>query len=80
MISVVLSVNYFAHVFGIVGGGGLCICSKVWDAVTGQELRTVQHNQIVKSVAFSPDSARICTGLQVNDKRRDIVCCALCQY
>ena len=29
---------------------------KVWDAVTGDELKTFAHKHIVKCVAFSPDA------------------------
>lgn len=35
---------------------------KVWDAVTGDELHSFQHNHIVKSVNFSKDSALLVTG------------------
>lgn len=35
---------------------------KVWDAVTGKELRDLPHGHIVKTVAFSPDSKRLATG------------------
>ncbi|MEQ1906438.1 MAG: protein kinase, partial [Pirellulaceae bacterium] len=40
---------------------------KLWDAATGQELRTLQgHTEDVLSVAFSPDGARIVSGSQDN--------------
>lgn len=35
---------------------------KVWDAITGEELHSFQHNHIVKSVDFSNDSAFLATG------------------
>lgn len=35
---------------------------KLWDAVTGRLLRTVEHSNWVSSVAFSPDAARLLSG------------------
>ncbi len=35
---------------------------KVWDAVTGDELKSFTHKHIVKSVAFSPDGKSLLTG------------------
>lgn len=36
--------------------------SQVWDAITGDVLQSFQHQHIVKSVAFSADSAYLVTG------------------
>ncbi|KAE8738473.1 hypothetical protein FOCC_FOCC016032 [Frankliniella occidentalis] len=36
--------------------------AKVWDAVSGDELHSFQHNHIVKSVGFSADSSHFVTG------------------
>lgn len=35
---------------------------QVWDAVSGEEVHSFQHNHIVKSVNFSSDSVRFATG------------------
>jgi serine-threonine kinase receptor-associated protein len=35
---------------------------QVWDAVTGEEIHSFQHNHIVKSVNFSSDSTLFATG------------------
>ncbi|XP_060522954.1 serine-threonine kinase receptor-associated protein [Cylas formicarius] len=42
--------------------GAADFTGKVWDAVTGEELHSFQHNHIVKSVNFSKDSALLATG------------------
>ena len=34
----------------------------VWDGITGQMLATLGHGHIVKTVDFSPDSKRLCSG------------------
>lgn len=39
----------------------------MWDAISGEELHSFSHPHIVKSVAFSPDGARLLTGC--NDKK-----------
>ena len=36
--------------------------AKLWDALSGAELHTLQHKHIVKSVCFSSDSSRLYTG------------------
>jgi WD40 repeat protein len=36
--------------------------AKLWDALSGAELHTLQHKHIVKSVCFSADSTRLYTG------------------
>lgn len=41
---------------------GLTITGKVWDAISGEELHSFQHNHIVKSVDFSKDSSNLVTG------------------
>jgi serine-threonine kinase receptor-associated protein len=38
--------------------------AKLWDALTGAELHTLQHKHIVKSLAFSADGSRLYTGGQ----------------
>ena len=40
--------------------------AKVWDAITGACLHTLEHGHIVKTLAFSPDDTRLATGC--NDK------------
>jgi WD40 repeat protein len=44
---------------GRVASGSEDKTVKVWDAATGQALKTLQHENGVKSVAFSPDGLRI---------------------
>src|ERR1700760_4834846 len=34
----------------------LTICRKVWDTHTGESLHTLQHNHIVRAIAFPPQS------------------------
>ncbi|KAL0278784.1 UNVERIFIED_CONTAM: hypothetical protein PYX00_000495 [Menopon gallinae] len=36
--------------------------AKLWDAITGEEICSFQHNHIVKSVMFSSDSGLLATG------------------
>jgi serine-threonine kinase receptor-associated protein len=36
--------------------------AKLWDALTGAELHTLQHKHIVKSLAFSADGTKLYTG------------------
>lgn len=40
----------------------LYFIGKVWDAISGEELHSFQHNHIVKSVNFSNDSGYLSTG------------------
>lgn len=35
---------------------------QLWDAITGEEIYSFQHNHIVKSVTFSSDSGLLATG------------------
>ncbi|XP_050298432.1 serine-threonine kinase receptor-associated protein [Anthonomus grandis grandis] len=42
--------------------GAADFTGKVWDAISGEELHSFQHNHIVKSVDFSQDSALFATG------------------
>ncbi|XP_018329759.1 serine-threonine kinase receptor-associated protein [Agrilus planipennis] len=42
--------------------GAADFTGKVWDAITGEELHSFQHNHIVKSVNFSKDSHKLVTG------------------
>ncbi|KAJ8915128.1 hypothetical protein NQ315_000380 [Exocentrus adspersus] len=42
--------------------GAADFTGKVWDAISGEELHSFQHNHIVKSVNFSKDSALLTTG------------------
>ncbi|RZB38663.1 serine-threonine kinase receptor-associated protein [Asbolus verrucosus] len=42
--------------------GAADFTGKVWDAISGEELHSFQHNHIVKSVNFSKDSALLATG------------------
>lgn len=36
--------------------------AKIWDALTGLERASLPHSHIVRTAAFSPDSARLVTG------------------
>jgi WD40 repeat protein len=40
------------------------VFSKIWDAVSGEELHTFQHKHIVKCVDFSTDGNRLLSGSQ----------------
>lgn len=42
--------------------GAADFTGKVWDAITGEELHSFQHNHIVKTVNFSKDSNLLVTG------------------
>ncbi|XP_017786885.1 PREDICTED: serine-threonine kinase receptor-associated protein [Nicrophorus vespilloides] len=42
--------------------GAADFTGKVWDAVSGEELHSFQHNHIVKSVDFTQDTASLVTG------------------
>lgn len=42
--------------------GAADFSGKIWDAATGEELHSFQHNHIVKSVQFSNDSQLLTTG------------------
>lgn len=42
--------------------GAADFTGKVWDAISGEELHSFQHNHIVKSVNFSKDSKFLVTG------------------
>lgn len=42
--------------------GAADFTGKVWDAITGEEMYSFQHNHIVKSVNFSKDSNLLATG------------------
>lgn len=42
--------------------GAADFSGKVWDAVSGEQLHSFQHNHIVKSVDFSQDSGLLVTG------------------
>lgn len=42
--------------------GAADFTGKVWDAITGEELHSFQHNHIVKSVNFSKNSELLTTG------------------
>lgn len=42
--------------------GAADFTGKVWDATSGEELHSFQHNHIVKSVDFSQDSSLLATG------------------
>ncbi|XP_022916761.1 serine-threonine kinase receptor-associated protein [Onthophagus taurus] len=42
--------------------GAADFTGKVWDAISGEELHSFQHNHIVKSVGFSKDSSALVTG------------------
>ena len=42
--------------------GAADFIAKVWDAVTGEEIYSFQHQHIVKCVAFSPDGNLLATG------------------
>ena len=42
--------------------GSADFVAKLWNSITGDELRSLPHSHIVKSVAFSSDDAAILTG------------------
>nr|CAH7746744.1 unnamed protein product [Callosobruchus chinensis] len=42
--------------------GAADFTGKVWNAVSGEEMHSFQHNHIVKSVNFSKDSTKLATG------------------
>jgi len=44
------------------GTGSADFSAKLWDATTGQQLHTFQHQHIVKSVTFSNDDTHLYTG------------------
>ena len=48
---------------------GSAVGVRVWDAVTGEELLSLEHGHWVGSVAWSPDSRRIATGSIFGDVR-----------
>ena len=37
-------------------------CAKLWDAITGAELREFSHKHIVKTVEFTPDGTKLLSG------------------
>ena len=40
----------------------ISVCSKLWDAVSGDELKTFPHKHIVKVVRFSHNGNHLLTG------------------
>lgn len=42
--------------------GAADFTGKIWDAISGEEVHSFQHNHIVKSVNFSQDSNLLVTG------------------
>lgn len=46
----------------LAASGAADFSAKIWDAITGEEKLSFQHNHIVKSVAFDEPSIRLLTG------------------
>ncbi|XP_041771732.1 serine-threonine kinase receptor-associated protein [Anopheles merus] len=46
----------------LAASGAADFTGKIWNAVTGEEVHSLQHNHIVKTVAFSHDSQYLVTG------------------
>lgn len=42
--------------------GAADFTAKIWDAVTGEELESFQHNHIIKSVGFTKNTTHLVTG------------------
>lgn len=46
----------------LAASGAADFTGKVWNAVTGEEVKSFQHNHIVKTVAFDKNSEYLVTG------------------
>ena len=46
----------------LVATGAADFCVKVWSAISGQEIASLEHSHVVRAVAWSPDGRSLATG------------------